>query len=176
VEVSDVIRRMAHVALRVPDLDASVAWATTVMGMRETVRANGASYLTRGACHHSLQYIADSRSALHHISMQAHDSAALELLKGCLQDEGIALMGNRASTTTRGEIESVAIQGQLGDVLQKNGARFMWGPGRHGAAGRLARAEPMGRRAPHGCGLPRRRLLNRGHARCAGRRVRRTRA
>ena len=33
--MSRFVKRMSHVALRVPDLDASVAWATTIMGLRE---------------------------------------------------------------------------------------------------------------------------------------------
>jgi catechol 2,3-dioxygenase-like lactoylglutathione lyase family enzyme len=35
------------------------------------------------------------------------------------------------------EVESLAILGQLGDVLERNGSRFLWGPGRHGAGGNL---------------------------------------
>jgi catechol 2,3-dioxygenase-like lactoylglutathione lyase family enzyme len=66
--MSQLIKRMGHVALRVPDLDASVGWATTVMGMREVERVDGVSYLTHADCHHSLQYIAAERSALDHIS------------------------------------------------------------------------------------------------------------
>ena len=35
------------------------------------------------------------------------------------------------------EVESLAFLGQLGDVLEKNDGRFLWGPGRHGAGGNL---------------------------------------
>ena len=31
------------------------------------------------------------------------------------------------------EVENVAVLGLLGDTLQRNGGRFIWGPGRHGA-------------------------------------------
>ena len=34
-------------------------------------------------------------------------------------------------------VESLAILGQLGDVLARNGGRFIWGPGRHGAGRNL---------------------------------------
>jgi catechol 2,3-dioxygenase len=227
--VSDVIKRMAHVALRVPDLDASVDWATTVMGMREVERAGDASYLTHASCHHSLQYIADDRPALDHISMEAHDAQALSTLTRRLREHGVPILSeepqeigidrairflgpaghtievfsgmaeSEARHTGRGvqprkfghptitcpdiaptreffervlrfrlsdeigdgllaflrcnvehhglglqkgaaginhyawEVESVAEQGRLGDVLQANGSRFIWGPGRHGA-------------------------------------------
>jgi catechol 2,3-dioxygenase-like lactoylglutathione lyase family enzyme len=62
--MSSLIKRMAHVGLQVPDLEASVGWATTVMGMREVERSGGVSYLTHADCHHSLQYHQSDRSAL----------------------------------------------------------------------------------------------------------------
>lgn len=56
--MSDVMKRMARVARRAPDLDRSVGWATEVMGMREVERLDGVSSLPHAACHHSLQSIA----------------------------------------------------------------------------------------------------------------------
>lgn len=41
--MSEYIKRPAHVALEVPDLDASVAWATNVLGLWETDRIDGVS-------------------------------------------------------------------------------------------------------------------------------------
>ena len=35
------------------------------------------------------------------------------------------------------EVESLATLGALGDVLARNGGRFIWGPGRHGAGGNI---------------------------------------
>lgn len=232
--MSDLIRRPAHVALEVPDLDASVNWATTVMGMRETRRDGGTVYLTHGDCHHSLQYIASDRSALHHVALEAHDGAALDALVARLAAAGIALiddtpqehgldravrfagpaghvievfagmaaaapahtgagvqprkfshpmlscedtgptvallidtLGFRLSDDVgdgtlvftrcnpdhhgvgvgRGprtglnhyawEVESLGTLGLLGDVLARNGGRFIWGPGRHGAGNNI---------------------------------------
>jgi catechol 2,3-dioxygenase-like lactoylglutathione lyase family enzyme len=90
--MSELIKRMAHVALRVPDLDASVGWATTVMGMREVTREGGTSYLTHADCHHSLQLIADDRSALDHIAMEAHDEATLDLLIARLREHEVTIV------------------------------------------------------------------------------------
>jgi catechol 2,3-dioxygenase len=90
--MSELIKRMAHVALHVPNLDASVGWATTVMGMREVTREGGVSYLTHADCHHSLQLIASERSALDHIAMEAHDEAALELLISRLRKRGTTIV------------------------------------------------------------------------------------
>jgi len=228
--MSDLIKRPAHVALAVPDIDASVRWATTVMGMRETRRDGDTVYLTHGDCHHSLQYIASDRSALDHIALEAHDAAALDALTAKLDASGVPLisdtpqehgldrairfagpaghvievfagMADAGPTQTgagiqprkfahpmlaaqdtgetvamlietlgfrlsdnvgdgtlvflrcnpdhhgvgvgRGprtglnhyawEVESLGTLGLLGDVLDRNGGRFIWGPGRHGA-------------------------------------------
>jgi catechol 2,3-dioxygenase len=231
--MSELIKRPAHVALEVPDLDASVQWATTVMGMRETRRDGDTVYLTHGDCHHSLQYIASDRAALDHIALEAHDGAALDALAQRLAAADIALLSDTpqehgidrairfrgpaghvievfagmaqagpAHTGTgvqprkfshpmlscdtgptvsllidtlgfrlsddvgdgtlvftrcnpdhhgvgvgRGprtglnhyawEVESLGTLGLLGDVLARNGGRFIWGPGRHGAGGNI---------------------------------------
>jgi catechol 2,3-dioxygenase len=232
--MSELIKRPAHVALEVPDLDASVRWATTVMGMCETRRDGDTVYLTHGGCHHSLQYIASDRAALDHISLEAHDGEALDALAQRLAAADIALLsdtpqehgidrairfqgpaghvievftgmadggpvhtgagvqprkfshpmlscedtgptvsllidtlGFRLSDDVgdgtlvftrcnpdhhgvgvgRGprtglnhyawEVESLGTLGLLGDVLARNGGRFIWGPGRHGAGGNI---------------------------------------
>jgi catechol 2,3-dioxygenase-like lactoylglutathione lyase family enzyme len=88
--MSRFVKRMAHVALCVPDLDASVAWATAVLGLRESERVDGRAYLTHGSCHHSLEYVASDRSALDHVAMEAHDDAALDALAAVLDEQGIA--------------------------------------------------------------------------------------
>ena len=74
------ISSIGHVALQVPNLDASVAWATTVMGLREVAREGKTSYLTHGGVHHSLIYIVAGEGALDHISLLARDEDALNEL------------------------------------------------------------------------------------------------
>jgi len=229
--MSRFVKRMAHVALRVPDLDASVAWATTVLGLRESERVDGHAYLTHGSCHHSLEYIASDRAALDHVAMEAHDDAALDALGAALDAHGIAyeetaeravrralrfrgaeghlfevIVGMECEeppftatgvptrrfghpTITCGDtdgarrmfeevldfrlsdeigdgllfflrcnaehhgvgiqkgapglnhyawgVESLSVLGLLGDTLARNGGRFIWGPGRHGAGRNL---------------------------------------
>jgi catechol 2,3-dioxygenase len=233
--MSDFIKRMGHVALEVPDIDASIAWATTVMGLREVERDDGIAYLTHTDNHHSLQYIAAERAALHHVAMEAHDDDALEALLAALDDAGVPILadtpqerGVRRAIRFRGPaghvievfsgmdrsgnvhtgrgvqprrfghpmltcehdtgptrrlfeellgfrlsddvgdgtlvfmrcgvdhhgigfalgprdglnhyawgVENLATLGQLGDVLARNGGRFVWGPGRHGAGQNL---------------------------------------
>lgn len=227
------IKAIGHVGLRVPDLDQSVAWATTVMGLREVTREDGTAYLTHGGAHHSLQYLQSEEPALDHVALEAQDEAALHQLRDLLAQEGVEILSERPEELgieqairfrgpdghvfevfsgmsddqprhtgrgvqprkfghpmlksenpratqdflervlgfrlsddvgegtllflrcnadhhgigiTRGgeglhhyawEAESLAILGMLGDVLEKNGGRFLWGPGRHGAGGNL---------------------------------------
>jgi catechol 2,3-dioxygenase len=114
--LSGPIKRMAHVGLQVPDLDASVAWATTVMGMREVERVDGISYLTHKDCHHSLQYIEGPSSALDHISMEAHDSEALAKLVARLREEGVEIVSERPEE--RGIAESVRFTGPSGHLFE----------------------------------------------------------
>ena len=90
--MSALIKRPAHVALVVPDLDASVNWATTVMGMRVTRRDGGEVYLTHADCHHSLQYIDGPAAALDHVALEAHDGAALDALTDRLREHGVELL------------------------------------------------------------------------------------
>jgi catechol 2,3-dioxygenase-like lactoylglutathione lyase family enzyme len=231
--MSAFIKRMAHVALCVPDLDASVAWATTVMGLREVERDGGTSYLTHGRNHHSLQYIQSDRPGVHHVAMEAHDETALDVLIDRLNDFRVPIVSREVEErglhramrfrgpeghlfevfagmdcdhpefTGRGvqprkfghptitcrdtqaasrlfeqalgfrlsdeigdgvlfflrcnvdhhglgiqkgqpglnhyawQVESLATLGQLGDVLARNGGRFIWGPGRHGAGNNI---------------------------------------
>ena len=92
--MSELIKRPAHVALVVPDLDASVNWATTVMGMRVTRREGGEAYLTHADCHHSLQYIEGPEAALDHVALEAHDGAALDTLTARLSDAGVELVAS----------------------------------------------------------------------------------
>jgi catechol 2,3-dioxygenase-like lactoylglutathione lyase family enzyme len=114
--MSDLIKRPAHVALEVPDIDASVRWATTVMGMRETRRDGDTVYLTHGDCHHSLQYIASDRSALDHIALEAHDAAALDALSAKLETSGVALISD--SPQEHGIERAIRFAGPAGHVIE----------------------------------------------------------
>jgi len=226
------ITAIGHVALQVPNLDESVSWATTVMGLREVARDGGTSYLTHGGAHHSLMYIEAGDGALDHISLEAQDEESLhelndrlarhglrtldharepavresirfegpdrhvfEVFTGMAQDQprhtgrGVqprkfghpmlkseqpretqqflervlgfrvsddvgdgTLLFLRCNADHHGigiskdgeglhhyawEVENLAVLGLLGDVLEKNNGRFLWGPGRHGAGGNL---------------------------------------
>src|SRR5665213_549160 len=129
--MSELIKRPAHVALEVPDLDASVHWATTVMGMRETRRDGATVYLTHGDCHHSLQYIASDRSALDHIALEAHDGTALDALSQRLAAAGIALISD--TPQEHGLDRAIRFAGPAGHVIEVFAGMADAGPAHTGA-------------------------------------------
>jgi len=227
------IKAIGHVGLQVPNLDDSVRWATTVMGLREVKRDGATAYLTHGGVHHSLLYVEAGQAALDHIALEAQDENAMHQLRERLAKHGVEVVSERPAELgiehairflgpaghvfevftgmagdeprhtgsgvqprkfghpmlkcedtrptqeflervldfrlsddvgdgtllflrcnadhhgiglTKGgeglhhyawEVESLGALGLLGDVLEKNGGRFLWGPGRHGAGGNL---------------------------------------
>ena len=104
------ISAIGHVALRVPNLDDSVRWATTVMGLREVAREGPTSYLTHGGAHHSLIYIEAGEGALDHISLQARDEDALNELTDRLAKNGVKTIDHQRETAVK---QSIRFEGPL---------------------------------------------------------------
>src|SRR5712692_6578226 len=109
------ISSIGHVALQVPNLDASVAWATTVMGLREVAREGKTSYLTHGGAHHSLIYIEAGEGALDHISLQARDEDALNELTGRLARVGVKTIDHQREPAV---MQSIRFKGPDGHVFE----------------------------------------------------------
>jgi catechol 2,3-dioxygenase len=114
--VSELIKRPAHVALTVPDLAASVGWATTVMGLREVERDGGTVYLTHSDCHHSLQLIEANSAGVDHVALEAHDAAALDELTQGLAATGIELLSD--SPQEHGLDRAIRFKGPAGHVFE----------------------------------------------------------
>ena len=113
---SSLIKRPAHVALAVPDLAASVGWATTVMGLREVERDGGSVYLTHADCHHSLQLIEAKSSGLDHMSLEAHDDGALDALVKRLGEAGIEILSD--TPQEHGIDRAIRFSGPAGHVIE----------------------------------------------------------
>lgn len=79
--------RAGHLALRVPDLEASVAHSTQILGLREVERSGGSVFLTCGAEHHTLQLISDSETSIDHMGFEVAGPEALAQLRERLQGE-----------------------------------------------------------------------------------------
>jgi catechol 2,3-dioxygenase len=83
------VTRIGHMAFRVPDLDAAVDFQRDVLGMVETQRAAGVSYLTCHGRHHELLLIEDPvRRGYDHIGLEVADPAALDAVRAQVQRAG----------------------------------------------------------------------------------------
>src|SRR2546430_2724310 len=109
------ISSIGHVALQVPNLEASVAWATTVMGLREVEREGKTSYLTHGGAHHSLIYMEAGEGALDHISLLARDEDALNELTDRLAKHGLKTIDHQREPAVG---ESIRFEGPDGHVFE----------------------------------------------------------
>ena len=128
--MSELIKRPAHVALVVPDLEASLRWATTVMGMRVTRRDGDHAYLTHGDCHHSLQYVAGSEAALDHVALEAHDGAALDALAERLAGAGVEI--DSSEPQEHGIDRAIRFRGPAGHVIEVFAGMEQAGPAQTG--------------------------------------------
>ncbi|UUY03974.1 VOC family protein [Svornostia abyssi] len=88
------VTRVGHIALHVADLDRAVDFQQQVIGMVETERAAGVSYLTCNDRHHELILVEDRiNRGYEHLAMEVADAAALEGAARRLQASGGTLLG-----------------------------------------------------------------------------------
>ena len=72
-----VTMHIGHVALRVTDLERSVAHVTGVLGLRERARSEGEVLLSSNEKHHELQLIAADVAGMDHIGLEAESAEEL---------------------------------------------------------------------------------------------------
>ena len=88
------VTRIGHIALHVADLDAAVEFQEQVIGMVETERVAGASYLTCNARHHELILIEHSGNrGYEHLALEVADGRVLESAAKRLTAAGGTLLG-----------------------------------------------------------------------------------
>lgn len=83
---------MGHVALRVTDLDRSVAHAQQVLGLTETRRTATESLLSANDKHHQLQLVAGDRAGFDHVGLEVESEAELEQLRARAEAAGCTLL------------------------------------------------------------------------------------
>lgn len=110
------ITRVAHVGLRVTDLEASVRFATNILGLRETVRADGTSYLTCNERHHELMLTEDERPTFDHIGLDVAGPEELAQLREILRREGVQLLSDEPEE--RGIREATRVLGPGGHTFE----------------------------------------------------------
>lgn len=80
--------------MRVRDLDAAVEFQTEILGLVETERVGGVSYLTCNERHHELLLIEDRRQqGYDHIGLEVEDAATLDSAKSRIEAAGGRLLG-----------------------------------------------------------------------------------
>jgi catechol 2,3-dioxygenase-like lactoylglutathione lyase family enzyme len=89
-----VISSIGHVAIRVRDLDEAVRDATDFIGLRVSERVDDTVYLTHGAPHHSLQYIAADEDAVDHVALEANGPAALAEIRDRVDAAGFEIVSD----------------------------------------------------------------------------------
>ena len=73
------VTRIGHIALHVADLDAAVEFQEQVIGIVETERFAGASYLTCNERHHELILVEDRiNRGYAHLALEVADASALD--------------------------------------------------------------------------------------------------
>ena len=136
------ITRVAHVGLRVTDLEAAVRFTTDILGLRESSRVEGTSYLT---CN-------ENPLKFSHVFIKAEDTGAMEdfltrifgfrvssrsgdiaWLRCNPEHHAVALApGRNQLHHAAWEVDGWGTIEQLGDHLRRNGLGLWFGPGRHG--------------------------------------------
>ena len=90
------ITRIGHVGLRVSDVAHSVDFAERVMGLRESERDGGTSYLTCNSRHHELVLIEGSAPGCDHLAFEVFDPDALTRVRDELDARGIHVLADVA--------------------------------------------------------------------------------
>jgi catechol 2,3-dioxygenase-like lactoylglutathione lyase family enzyme len=125
------VSRIGHMALRVPDLDAAVAFHSDVLGLVETERRGKVSYLTCNERHHELILIEADQRGYDHIGLEVPDPESLERVRS-----GVAAVG--------GELLGPTYDGESG----VDRAALIRGPGGH--VFKLFTGMEKGQRLPEG--------------------------
>jgi catechol 2,3-dioxygenase-like lactoylglutathione lyase family enzyme len=112
------VTRIGHMAFRVPDLDAAVDFQVNVIGMVETEREGGVSYLTCNGRHHELLLIEDPvRRGYDHIGLEVADAAALDGARRQLEAAGGRVLGD-VHDGERGIDRALLVEGPEGHVFK----------------------------------------------------------
>jgi catechol-2,3-dioxygenase len=85
------VERIGHVGLQAQNLELAVRFATDVLGLRESERLDGASYLTCNERHHELVLIEAERDGLDHIGLEVGTADDLSRLRSAIADRGLEL-------------------------------------------------------------------------------------
>jgi catechol 2,3-dioxygenase-like lactoylglutathione lyase family enzyme len=84
--------RVGHVALRVPDLDRSVAYAEKMLGLRVSDRDATVAYLTCNTRHHELVLLKGDAVGCERIAFEVLQRGGYEAIVGRVEDAGLTIL------------------------------------------------------------------------------------
>jgi catechol 2,3-dioxygenase len=90
------IMHMGHVALRVTDLDRTVAHVVQALGLRETRRTAHEVLLSANRKHHELQLIASDAAGLDHVGLEVEGVAELDAVRARVEASGATILTGEA--------------------------------------------------------------------------------
>ena len=114
--MDSVIALVGHVALRVRDLETAVPYSSELFGLKVTGEADDRVYLTEGAPHHSLVYVAAEEDALDHVGLLATDGNALAEIKQRAERGGFEILSDEPLNPATGE--ALVIEGPENFVFE----------------------------------------------------------
>jgi catechol 2,3-dioxygenase-like lactoylglutathione lyase family enzyme len=111
-----IVSRIGHVGLRVPDLDEAVEFAEGVLGLRETQRREGVSYLTCNHRHHEHMLIEGEAKGCDHLALEAPNVDAVEEARDRLIAAGVHILSE--SVDEQGIDEAIRFVGPGEEVFE----------------------------------------------------------
>lgn len=90
-----VISEMGPVSIRTSDFAQSVQDAQQILGLRETRRTEGVSYLAADNVHHELSYVESDIDGLDSLGLIAPNGDALREIRRRVEDEGFAIISEK---------------------------------------------------------------------------------
>jgi catechol-2,3-dioxygenase len=107
---------VGHVALRVTDLERSVAHFKQVLGLREQARSDGEVLLSSNEKHHELQLIAADEAAVDHIGLEVESADELADVRERALAAGARLLDDAPDAAGVGE--AIRFAGPAGMVYE----------------------------------------------------------
>ncbi len=89
------ISEMGPVSIRTSNLEQSVFDATQILGLRETKRTDGVSYLAAADVHHELTYVESDVDGLEALGLIAATGDALRDVRRRVEDEGFLVVSDK---------------------------------------------------------------------------------
>jgi catechol 2,3-dioxygenase-like lactoylglutathione lyase family enzyme len=123
-----VIWGLGHAAFTVTDLEASLEFATRMLGLREMERRDGAVFLTDGKAEPSLEFRAGDVTALDHFALVTTGPATVEQVRLHLIEAGVEVFDSPEEPNIEQSVRFRAPSGHVIDVYCASANVPAWDP------------------------------------------------